>query len=350
MTLLSPPFAVQGGVYTALLDRMHLNSARMLRNFSYNHRARTGFFPDRFPAVSVSGGMNILVGPCAGIIGNDFAADAGEYSFSNPSNLTVTLAASSPTQNRYDIIGFQVKDNFYDSSGQNAIVPAVIQGAYSSGTPSDPTLPSSFCPISRAVVNAGATTPTLQDLRAKTVPSGAILPIGSDAERAALGTPYAGMVTYRTDKTCLEFYNGASWVEGWRTTYGRGFVNQARNSNPVSAGAETGVDSFNATLVAGRRYKLEWHTNYEQPVGGPPFPTFRLRYIAGSTAVISGSTIIREATFNIATASVPLVLADTFTAPASGTFTMFTTLASAGTVSMSLGGATRLLLLTDIGG
>jgi hypothetical protein len=215
MTLLTPPGHLQGGTYTALLDRMYLHTVPNARDMSTNHTARQGFYPDRFPAYSNPAGMDVTIGPGAGLVQNTFASDAGDYIVANPSNLTVTPAGSSPTQNRNDIIGFQVKDNFYDSSGLNSVIPAIIQGANSAGTPVDPALPSSFIPIVRAVVNAGVTSPTLQDMRAKTVPSAAILPIESGTERTALGSPHAGFTIWRNDSSVHEVASGAGT---WRVT------------------------------------------------------------------------------------------------------------------------------------
>lgn len=210
MTLQSPPGYLQGGTYTALSDRLHLNTIRNHADFgAASFRAMQGFYPDRFPAYSNPSAMNWSVGPCAGVIANTFVSNGGEYVFANPTNVTGTFAASSPTQNRYDILGFRVRDNFYDSSGANEIIPAVIQGTNSSGTPVDPALPSSFIPILRAVINAGATTPVLQDLRPRTVPSAGILPVGSATARSALGTTHAGFLIWRTDTNTLESASGA---------------------------------------------------------------------------------------------------------------------------------------------
>jgi hypothetical protein len=217
------------------------------------HRARQGFFPDRFPAYSNPSGMDVVIGPCAGVIANTFASDAGDYNFSNPSNLTLTPAASSPTQNRHDILGFRVMDNFYDSSGLNSIVPAVIQGTNAAGAPSDPALPASFIPVVRAVINATVTVPTLQDMRVKTVMAGGLLPIGSGAERTAIGTPYAGMLIPRTDTATVELYNGSAWVRLGQ----RRMVTSTATVNSAGLTAKTVVDSLTATgLVVGRRYAV----------------------------------------------------------------------------------------------
>lgn len=212
MTLQTPPAYLQAGTYSALSDRLHLITAVTQRASPSGHAARQGFYADRFPAYSNPSGMNWTVGFCAGVIANTFTADGGDYRFVNPSNVTGSFAASSPTQNRYDILGFQVKDNFYDSSGLNSVIPAVIQGTNSSGTPVDPALPASFIPIVRAVINAGVTSPTLQSMIVKTVPSMAILPILNNTERTALGTMPIGFTIWNIASQRHEVADGAG---GW---------------------------------------------------------------------------------------------------------------------------------------
>jgi hypothetical protein len=219
VTVQSPPAYLQAGTYTAISDRIHMVTVPNQRESADAFRALQGFFPDRFPAYSNPSAMNWTIGPGAGIVTNTFVSGGGDYEIANPSNATGSFAASSPTLNRYDILGFQVKDNFYDASGFNLVVPAVIQGANSAGTPVDPTLPSSFIPVVRAVINAGVTSPTLQDLRTRTVPSGAILPIASVTARTAFGAPHSGFQIWRTDRNWIETYDGTAWrVQGRATT------------------------------------------------------------------------------------------------------------------------------------
>lgn len=212
MTVLSPPAFLQAGTYSALLDRMHLNTQPTVRDFATLHRARQGFWASRYPTYTNPSGMDISISACSGLIANTFITDGGDYRFVNPTALTVTLAASSPTQNRIDVVGFRVFDNFYDASGLNQVVPAVIQGANSAGAPSAPSLPASFIPVVECLVNATATSPnTLTDRRQRTASENSNLLVGSATERTAIGTPYEGLFIDRTDRDWLERYDGAAW-------------------------------------------------------------------------------------------------------------------------------------------
>jgi hypothetical protein len=211
MTVLTPPGYVQGGTYTAKLDRVYLATLGKIPNLAATFSARQGFFGGRVPAYANPSGMNITMGACGAVIANTFASASGDYLMANDATVQVTLAASSPTQNRYDIVGFQVKDNLFDSSGLNTAVPTVIQGANSAGTPSDPALPASFIPVLRAVVNATNTSPaSLQSLIRKTAEEGGLLRIASVTERAEI-TAYAGLAIYREDRNWIEVYDGTAW-------------------------------------------------------------------------------------------------------------------------------------------
>jgi len=210
----SPPAYVQGGTYSASLDRLHQFTADAIPANGLTFAAREGCFPGRMPAFSNPSSWNVVVGPCAGYVVNDSAASVGDYKWANPSNSTVTLTASSPTLNRIDLIGVQVKDNFLDSSGLNSATVAVVQGTAVSGTASPPSVPNSFIPLVQASVPANSTNPTLTSLPSRTGTAGIVLPVLNATERAAIATtPYDGMTIWRIDRQWIEVYSVAAG--GW---------------------------------------------------------------------------------------------------------------------------------------
>jgi hypothetical protein len=215
MTVLTPPGYLQGGTYTAKLDRIYLATLGNIPNLASTFSARQGFLGGRVPTYANPSGMDITMSACGAVIANTFASASGDYLMANDASVQVTLAASSPTLNRYDIIGFQVKDNLFDSSGLNTAVPAVIQGANSAGTPSDPALPSSFIPVLRAVVNATNTSPfALQSLIRKTSSEGGLMKVANVTERAEI-TAHDGLQIYREDRDWVEINDGTAWrVQG----------------------------------------------------------------------------------------------------------------------------------------
>lgn len=265
MTVVTPPAFLQGGTYTALLDRMHLNTITTPRDFSQTNRGRGGFLPTRTPTYSNPAGMQVSISACAGVVPNTFAADAGEYRFANPSSTSVTLAASSPTQNRIDLVGFQIKDNFYDSSGLNQVAPAIIQGTNSAGAPSAPAVPSGFLPVVEALVNANAVVPTSLTSRiTRTTLEGAELLIANATERTALGTPQQGFRIFRLDRNWSEVWDGSAWrVQGLAVV--SSVADLAAVTNPYN-----GLEAFNTGTNSMLQYRSgAWHLelpiSYDQP-------------------------------------------------------------------------------------
>lgn len=177
MTILNPSAFIQAGSYSALSDRLHLNSCRFLPLGSSvtAMTARGGFLPgqsNRIANFSMTT-WDVTVGPFAAVVENTFAAQAGEYIVLNTSNTVVTVAASAPTTNRIDIVGVRVQDAFYSGAlNQGDVV--VVQGTPTAGVPSDPAFPSTFLPILRVTVNAATSTGITADLRKRTTTVGSV--------------------------------------------------------------------------------------------------------------------------------------------------------------------------------
>lgn len=213
MVASTPPAYVQGGTYTASLDRLHQHTANGMPHGSLTFAVREGCFPGRMPAFSNPSSWNVVVGPSAGFVTNDSAASVGDYRWANPSNSTVTLTASSGTLNRIDLIGVQVKDDFLDASTFNSATVAIVQGTAVSGTAVAPTPPNSFIPLVQASVPAGSTNPTLSSIVPRTGSQGVVLPVLNATDRATIVNPYDGQVIWRIDRQWLEVYSVAS--AGW---------------------------------------------------------------------------------------------------------------------------------------
>jgi hypothetical protein len=173
---ITPPAYLQAGTYSALMDRQYLTTTRMYRNTTTSSRARGGLLPgpaNQSAALSTSL-MTATVGPYAAVVENGSASNAGDYEVVSVANETVTLAASSPTTNRIDVVGILVEDAFYSGSN-NAASLVVIQGAPSAGAPVVPTVPANFEALYRGTVNANVTTPTWLDVRRRTGPAGSTI-------------------------------------------------------------------------------------------------------------------------------------------------------------------------------
>lgn len=175
---LNPPGYAQSGTYTALLDRHYVTTSRMLRSTADETRARSGILPgpiNRSAAMS-SSLWSITIGPYSAVISNAYASNAGDYQVTNTVNEVLTVAASSPTTSRIDIVGIYVQDPFYSGSVLSGGC-VVIQGTPSAGTPSAPTVPSTFLPLYQGLIAANSTTPVWTDVRKRTAIAGAVCPI-----------------------------------------------------------------------------------------------------------------------------------------------------------------------------
>lgn len=237
MVAISPPAYVQGGTYSASLDRLHQFTADAVPHASLVFAVREGCFPGRMPAFSNPSGWSVVVGPCAGLVTNDSAASVGDYKWANPSNSTVTLTASSGTLNRIDLIGLQVKDNFLDSSGFNTGTIVVVQGTAVSGTASPPVVPNSFISLVQASVPAGSSNPTLSAAAVRTGTSGIVLTVANATERSAISNPYDGMAIWRIDRKWAEYYSVAS--AGWIVD-GPPLVSSAADAAAAISSPQTG--------------------------------------------------------------------------------------------------------------
>jgi hypothetical protein len=177
VTIVNPAAFIQAGSYSALSDRLHMVSCRFLPIGSSTTAmtARGGFLMGQSNRIANYNMVtwDVTVGPFAAIVQNTFAAQGGEYLVLNTSNTVVTVAASSPTTNRIDIIGVRVQDAFYSGALNQADI-VVVAGTPTAGAPADPALPSTFLPIVRVTVSASSVTGVTTDMRSRQAPTGAV--------------------------------------------------------------------------------------------------------------------------------------------------------------------------------
>jgi hypothetical protein len=178
MALITPPGYLQAGTYDAVKDRQYLVTTRMYKQSGDNSRARSGLLPDlnAWSAPYSNTGFNITIGPFRAVISNTFAANAGDYIAVSAANESRTLTGSSPTTNRIDVVGVQVRDAFY-SGAFNDVDVVVVQGTPAAGTPAVPTLPAGFLPFYQLAVNASSTQAVVTDVRKRTALVGSQIPI-----------------------------------------------------------------------------------------------------------------------------------------------------------------------------
>lgn len=141
-------------------------------------------------AVSPGTGMNVLVQPGSFVVANSTNALYGGYASTLPSQATLSVATSDPTNARIDLVVALVSD-----TGTSASFGAVeiITGA-PAPSPSAPTAPANSLTLAQLLVPAGTTVITsglLTDLRQYTVAAGGVV-------KAVKGSVsgYTGQIAY----------------------------------------------------------------------------------------------------------------------------------------------------------
>lgn len=220
MTVIQPPAYLQGIAtppqYSAEDDRQYLNTMAIVPDPTNPSRARPGILPGplnwKADIVSQSS-MDLTVSPFRSIVQHTISADAGDYRAISTANETRTFDSSSATENRIDLLGVQVEDEFYAGSN-NQVSITIVKGASVSGTPSPPAEPNNFLILYEAQIDAGVTTPVITDRRKSTVPMGGVwTPFSHELSEDG---SYEGMLralpSSGGDPERIEQWDGSAWV------------------------------------------------------------------------------------------------------------------------------------------
>lgn len=165
-------------------------------------------------AVSQRGaGANMSVDVALGhayVDGADSSTQGG-YLVYNDATKNVTIAASDPSNPRYDIVGVRVRDTEYVAGSNDADI-VVVQGT-PAASPAEPTLPNNFLTLARVTVGAGVTSITnanLVDRRRRIAANGGTLVCTSSTRPTVNLTD--GLRIYETDTKRDLVHNGTGWV------------------------------------------------------------------------------------------------------------------------------------------
>ena len=142
MAELTPPVFLQAGGESAQTSRLAI-SAAVLSSGVVNPTDMSVTAPGGAMTVSVAAGQGWVVGS---------RASQGGYHVVNDAPKTVTIAASDPTNPRYDRIFAVINDAAYAGS-LNSFVIAVVQGTASS-SPVEPAIPADSFELARITVGA----------------------------------------------------------------------------------------------------------------------------------------------------------------------------------------------------
>lgn len=163
--------------------------------------------------VTQNGTPNMTVNVGSGVcwIGGTESTKQGTYFCQNDAVKNLTIAASDPTLNRFDLIVAKVQDSAY-SGGTNAWSLAVVQGT-ASGSPSSPVAPANSIILARVSVNAGVTAITsgdILDTRPWNAAVGGIVPCTSSARPS---NAYESLFAYEMDTNRFIRFDGVNWLQ-----------------------------------------------------------------------------------------------------------------------------------------
>lgn len=191
------------------------------------------------------------VGPCAGVIDAESAAEAGPYAFSFDANQTGSMTAADATNPRVDVIYIRIDDPA-ESDGTSA--PGSFVG-YQAGTPApSPVAPTSWTGSARSVViaqinvpKAGTGSPSVTWVAPYLTAPGGVIIVRNQAERDAITYASAERPVYvdRLDTGNLERNVGSGWVVYARTASAAPImVIRDANGNVMPAGKAPVIQSF----------------------------------------------------------------------------------------------------------
>lgn len=282
MTLLQPPSFLQNRTdHTAQEDRLYL--AGVMHSF--------GGIGGLAAAASVSlvraqasPNMTVLVAKERFFMPGTENTHQGIYHGYNDADATVTIAASSPTLPRIDIVYAAVRDQFYSGANNDWVIDKVT--GTPAGSPVAPAAPANAIVIANIAVAANATTVTNGNItnNAQLASAKGGVVVCSSVTRPA--GPYLGMKIYETD-TDTFLYCSNTTGPVWSVFANQRVDHFSSGSDVTSSGTTEVVGySHSVALVSGRRYRVTFQGYI---LGGANAGTQRiqLRYDAAALTITS---------------------------------------------------------------
>lgn len=167
----------------------------------------------------------------------------GMYDVLNDATISLTIAASDPTNPRIDVVYVAVQDSFYSGSNNQAIA-GVVTGT-PAVTPVAPSVPVNAVALAQVTVPANATSITNGNIANQYSPAvliGSNVPFSTYAHLLGFVPSQAGVTAaVYADTTAsnngLYWWSGSSWIylgvtpEGTITTFGTGWAATSGSSN-----------------------------------------------------------------------------------------------------------------------
>jgi hypothetical protein len=178
--------------------------------------ARSGVRPGTSTTTVTATSAVWTVGPVAGIMDVETAAEAGPYAFACNANQTGAVTAADAVNPRVDIVYIRLDDPAESDGSATPLVVAGYLAGVPAATPAAPAAPARCMVLANINVPlSGGGAPTVTWNAPYAVAAGAPVPVWSQAERDAL-TLHDGKQVYRLDLHLVETYNAttALWMGG----------------------------------------------------------------------------------------------------------------------------------------
>lgn len=213
MTVATVPYALQNASHSAALFRQSASAPFLIGGALSS--------VELLVTQQGSPNMSVILGPGrAKVTGTSVSPPAGQswttqamYDVLNDAALTLTVAASNPTNPRIDLVYVQVQDSFYSGAANQAIA-GVVTGT-PAASPSVPATPANATAIATVAVGAGVTSivnANIARVASSAVLVGSLYPTATATTLAALQT--AGTLPNPSRVTVLS--NGSEWY--WNGT------------------------------------------------------------------------------------------------------------------------------------
>lgn len=214
MTVQTVPYALQNASHSAALFRQAMSAP-------FTAGGALGAL-ELVVRQQASPNMSVILGPGrAKIPGTAVSPPAGQswttqamYDSLNDADVTLTVAASNPTQPRIDVAYMGVNDSFY-SGALNTAVAGIVTGT-PAASPVAPAVPSNAIALYYIAVAAGATSIVNANL-SRVVTSAKLISGGSTVADLTVLAAVTGMSAadqlYVTALKCAFIYSGSAWVQ-----------------------------------------------------------------------------------------------------------------------------------------
>lgn len=305
MAVTNPPGFLQnaGNTHTAAQLRTYL-AGLQAGNYSVatSLRARGGVHPSLGNELVVtqtgSPSMGVIVDTGVASIPGSQSGTQGNYLVSNDGQVTLSIAAASPTLPRVDIVVFNIRDSFYSGASNDSQLQ-VITGTPAS-SPVAPAAPDNSIILAQVAVAASATSITnanITDVRSYLAGVGGVINARSEAARPVAAEITEGQLSWTMDNNKLWAWDGSAWKQIYLNVP-EVAVKIAENTlaAPAASISFTGIASTYRAIEVAWTSRDDWLAfnadNARFRVNNDPGANYRYSYLQVANAAVTGVSTV----------------------------------------------------------